>query len=180
MALSFPPIGSLSLSSPLVTSPPPVSGSNFLASYQSLSIARHFYTPSDLLGQPILPSSNVVSTFTTSGPSTSGLFLLSLNQPRNPSMLPQITQSIPLSIQVVSSLIPLTGGKRPFSRQNPSMVPTLVMGHTQQSWGQPPPSFGGQPQPFVNQPNPLWGLPSSSGGQPVPYARKPQLIWGLS
>ena len=73
MALPFPLIGSLDLNSPPVTSRPPVRRSNHPTRYQSLSTTRHLHTLSDLLGQPILSSSNIARISSTSGPFTSDL-----------------------------------------------------------------------------------------------------------
>ena len=69
---SFPPIGSLGLNSQPCTSSLPISKPNLHAGYHDL--AGHLHTPSDLHGHPILPPSNIVHTFGTLGPSTSGLF----------------------------------------------------------------------------------------------------------
>lgn len=114
----------------------------------------NIFTTSSLLGQPILPSSNIARTFSTLGLSTTDLFLFSSNQPRNLLTLPQVTQYTIVIIQVGSSLLPLIRGKPSFSRKNPFIVQTPAMGKIEPSWGQPP-SFGGQPQPSMIGPNPL-------------------------
>ena len=71
------------------------------------------WTPSYLLGPPILTSTNVVSIVATIGPFTSVLFLLSTNQTSNPLVVTQ-----PMTIQVGIASIP--------RRNNPSLGPNSL------------------------------------------------------
>ena len=80
---SLPLMGPLSLTQPPIPSQPSTSGlSSTLAPHYFL-LTTHMWTLSALLGHPILPPRNVMSSETTSVPVTSGLFLLSTNQTSN-------------------------------------------------------------------------------------------------
>ena len=113
------------------------------------------WTPNILLGHTILTSRNVVSTTTTMGHATSGLFLLSTNQTSNPLI---VTQPMTIQVGTTSVLLrggnniglgpnPLNLGKTPTMGSNPTMGPTPMM-------SQPPTmvqNFNMGPNPIIGQ-----------------------------
>lgn len=121
------------------------------------TLAAYMWTPSYLLGHPILPSTNVMSTTATKGPITSGLLILFTNQMSNPLVITQPTQ--PMYLQVGTSVISSPGGLNPSLGPNP-----LTLGEN--------PTMG---QKFLMGQNPIMEQ-TPTFGQIVPWPKTP--LWG--
>lgn len=147
---SLPQIVQLSLNQPPIPLQPSMSEVTSSHASHSFPIlgTTHMWTPTALLGHPILPSNNVVSSVVDSGPITSSMFLLSTNQTNNPFAITQPTQR--MNIQVRTILVPLSRGEKFSMGQNPCMRSNLCMGQK--------PGMG---------PNPIMGSTPTMGPNPI-------------